>query len=64
MDEKTTDAAAPDLPACLTPEQKARYPVIAEIVRRTTARLPRAADKTQEPGHVFDLHRAGERKRG
>jgi hypothetical protein len=65
MDSKTTDAGAsgPELPACLTGEQKARYPAIAAIVRKTAARLPRAADKTMEPGHVFDLHLAAARRR-
>ncbi|MDQ0393351.1 hypothetical protein [Labrys monachus] len=64
MQETEPAPEIPGLPACLTAEQKSRYPVIAAIVRRTTARLPRTADKFLEPAHVFDLHLEALRRRG
>ncbi len=52
---KLEDALAALLPACLTPEQRARYEGIAAIVRRAVEAVPHARSEFAEPAPVFDM---------
>jgi len=52
---KLEDALEARLPACLTPEQRARYAGIAAIVRRTVEAVPHARSEFVEPAPVFDM---------